>query len=232
MNKEKNLVITMDGTCGSGKSTIAKRLAERLGFIYLDTGAMYRALTWKALRSPVDLSDREGLIALAEMTEIRLKRGEEGTRVFADGQEVTEVIRTPEVTNAVKFLADIPEVRRCLVKEQRKIAAARPVVAEGRDTGTVVFPDADYKFFVDAPIEVRTGRRFREFEKKGLEISRDEVRADLEKRDSADRSRPVGALRLAEDGIVIDTGDTEDIEVNLEKILAHIKEEQSVISNQ
>ncbi len=225
MNKEKKLVITMDGTCGSGKSTIAKRLAERLGFIYLDTGAMYRAVTWKALRSPVDLSDREGLIALAEKTEIRLRRGEEGTEVFVDGQEVTGVIRTPEVTNAVKFLADIPEVRRCLVEEQRKIAAARSVVAEGRDTGTVVFPDADYKFFVDAPVGVRTDRRYREFQQKGVDSTRDEVRADLEKRDHADRSRAVGGLRLAPGGIVIDTGDTDDVEANLEKILAHIKEE-------
>ncbi len=223
MTKEKNLVITMDGTCGSGKSTIAKRLAERLGFIYLDTGAMYRAVTWKALRSPVDLSDREGLIELAGKTGIRLRRGEEGTKVFADGQEVTEVIRTPEVTNAVKFLADIPEVRRHLVAEQRRIAASRSVVAEGRDTGTVVFPRADYKFFVDAPLEVRTERRFREFEKKGMKISREEVRADLEKRDHADRSRPVGALRRAPDGIVIDTGDTEDIETNLNKIISYIK---------
>ncbi len=185
---------------------------------------MYRAVTWKALRSPVDLSDREGLIELAGKTEIRLRRGEDGTKVFADGQEVTEVIRTPEVTNAVKFLADIPEVRRHLVAEQRRIAASRSVVAEGRDTGTVVFPGADYKFFVDAPLEVRTERRFREFEKKGLKVSRAEVQADLEKRDHADRSRPVGALRLAEDGIIIDTGDTEDIETNLEKILAQIKE--------
>ncbi|MDP8236331.1 MAG: (d)CMP kinase [Candidatus Erginobacter occultus] len=223
MNNATNLVITMDGTCGSGKSTIAKRLAERLGFIYLDTGAMYRAVTWKALRSPVDLSDREGLIELAGKTEIRLRRGEEGTKVFADGQEVTEVIRTPEVTNAVKFLADLPEVRRHLVAEQRRIAASRSVVAEGRDTGTVVFPQADYKFFVDAPLEVRTERRFREFEKKGVKISQGEVRDDLEKRDHADRSRPVGALRLAPDGIVIDTGDTEDIETNLNKIISYIK---------
>lgn len=224
MSKEKNLVITMDGTCGSGKSTIAKRLAERLGVVYLDTGAMYRALTWKALRSGADLSDPAELAGLAEKTEIRLRRGEAGTRVFVDGQEVTEVIRTPEITNAVRFLADVPAVRERLVEEQRRIAASRPVVAEGRDTGTVVFPGADYKFFVDAPLEVRTERRFKEFALKGLKTTRREVRADLEKRDHADRSRPVGALRRAADGIVIDTGDTEDIEVNLKKILAHIKE--------
>jgi len=219
----KKITITMDGTCGSGKSTIAKRLAERLGVIFLDTGAMYRAITWKALRSPVELDDPEGLIRLAGETEIRLKKGEEGTRVFVDGQEVTRVIRTPEITNAVKFLADIPEVREVLVEQQRQIAASRSVVAEGRDTGTVVFPDADYKFYVDAPIEVRTDRRFKEFIEKGMEISREEVRKDLEKRDHADKTRPVGALRLAEGGIVIDTGETEDVEENLEKIIAYIK---------
>jgi CMP/dCMP kinase len=223
MNTEKNLTITMDGTCGSGKSTIAKRLAERLGFIFLDTGAMYRAITWKALRSPIELDDTDGLIRLARETEIRLNKGDEGTWVFVDGQEVTRVIRTPEVTNAVKFLADIPEVREVLVEQQREIAAARSVVAEGRDTGTVVFPDADYKFYVDASLEVRTDRRFKEFIEKGMETTREEVKADLEKRDHADKTRPVGALRLAEGGIVIDTGVTNDIEVNLNRILDYIK---------
>ncbi|HDL65137.1 MAG TPA: (d)CMP kinase [Proteobacteria bacterium] len=220
---EKNITITMDGTCGSGKSTIAKRLAERLGVIFLDTGAMYRAITWKALRSPIELDDTDGLIRLARETEIRLNKGDEGTRVFVDGQEVTRVIRTPEITNAVKFLADIPAVREVLVEQQREIAAARSVVAEGRDTGTVVFPDADYKFYVDASIEVRTERRFKEFIDKGMETTREEVRADLEKRDHADKTRPVGALRLAEGGIVIDTGETDDVEVNLKNILGHIK---------
>jgi cytidylate kinase len=212
----------MDGTCGSGKSTIAKRLAERLGVIYLDTGAMYRALTWKALRAPVDLNDPDDLIRLARDTEIRLKRGEEGTLVFIDGQDVTRVIRTPEVTNAVKFLADIPDVRKELVGQQREIAASRSVVAEGRDTGTVVFPDADYKFYVDASLEVRTDRRFKEFIEKGMKISRKEVKKALEKRDHDDMSRPVGALHLAEGGIVIDTGETDDIEANLNKILGYI----------
>ena len=222
--KGKPIVIAIDGTSASGKSTNAKRVAAALGYTYVDTGAMYRAITWKALRSPVELSDLEGLIALAGKTEIRLQRGELGTEVFVDGQEVTEVIRTPEITNAVKFLADIPEVRQYLVTEQRRIAASRSVVAEGRDTGTVVFPEADYKFFIDASLDVRTERRFLEFEKKGLEISRQEVRTDLEKRDHADRSRPVGALRRAPDGIVVDTGETDDIEANLNKILGYIKE--------
>ncbi len=223
MNTEKkNIIVTMDGTCGSGKSTIAKRLAERLGVIYLDTGAMYRAITWKALRSPVDLKDVAGLIDLAKKTEIRLKKGGEGTDVFVDGQEVTRVIRTPEVTNAVKFLADIAEVREELVSQQREIAASRSVVAEGRDTGTVVFPHADYKFYVDAPLEVRTDRRYAEFLQKGMKVTREEVEKDLRARDHADKSRPVGGLRLADDGIVIDTGDTDDVEVNLQKILARI----------
>ncbi len=219
----KKIVITMDGTCGSGKSTIAKRLAERLGYIYLDTGAMYRALTWKALRQPVDLENRKALVELARETEIRLERGEEGTRVFVDGQEVTRVIRTPEVTNAVKFLADIPEVRTEMVAQQREIAESGEIVAEGRDTGSVVFPRADYKFYVDAPLEVRTERRYREFLEKGIEGSREEVKADLEKRDQADKSREVGGLRVPDGGIVIDTGDTDDVETNLQKILVHLK---------
>ncbi len=219
----KNTVITMDGTCGSGKSTIAKRLAERLGYVYLDTGAMYRALTWKALRQPVDLEDQKALVELARRTEIRLDRGEEGTRVFVDGREVTRIIRTPEVTNAVKFLADLPEVRTVMVARQREIAESGEIVAEGRDTGSVVFPGADYKFYVDAPLEVRTERRYREFLEKGIEATREEVRADLEKRDHADKSREVGTLCVPDGGIVIDTGDTDDIETNLQKILSHIK---------
>lgn len=224
MNESANITITMDGTCGSGKSTIAKKLAERLGCIYLDTGAMYRALTWKALRSGTDLNSPADLVDLAKETRIRLRRGEAETRVFVDDQEVTRVIRTPEVTNAVKFLADIPEVRRELVVQQRRIGKSRSVVAEGRDTGTVVFPDADYKFFVDAPLEVRSRRRHEEFIRKGIKTGRKEVKEDLIKRDHADKSRPVGALRLAEDGIVIDTGDTDEVEENLKKILLKIDE--------
>jgi len=220
----KKMVITMDGTCGSGKSTIAKRLAERLGVMYLDTGAMYRAVTWKALRSGCGLNDRRALVSLARGTEIRLRRGEEGTRVFVDGGEVTRVIRTPEVTNAVKFLADIPEVREVLVAQQRQMAETGSVVAEGRDTGTVVFPEADYKFFIDAPLEVRTGRRYREFLAKGIAVTLEEVRRDLIARDRADASREVGALKVAEGGIVIDTGETDDIEANLDKILGKITE--------
>jgi len=223
MNKS-HITITMDGTCGSGKSTIAKRLAEKLGVIYLDTGAMYRAVTWKALREGVDLESRPDLVDLAEKTEISLRRGEEGTRVFVDGEEVTDVIRTPEVTNAVKYLADIPEVRQVLVAQQRHIAESGSVVAEGRDTGTVVLPGADYKFYVDAPLQVRTRRRYEEFCTKGIEISRDEVKEDLMKRDHADKTRPVGALRLAEDGIIIDTGDSDDVDENLRKILLKIDE--------
>lgn len=217
------IVVTMDGTCGSGKSTIAKRLAEELGVIYLDTGAMYRALTWKALATRTDLADAEGLVALARSTRIRLERGEKGTRVFVDDAEATEAIRTPEVTNAVKYLADLPGVRAILVEQQRRIAASRSVVAEGRDTGTVVFPDADYKFFVDAPLEVRTDRRYREFVAKGIPVDREKVRRDLEIRDRADYSRPVGALKLAEDGIAVDTGGTDDIEENLKLILSRIR---------
>ncbi len=222
--KEKRIVITIDGTCGSGKSTIARRLADRLGLVYLDTGAMYRAITWKALQTGQDLNDRRALIELAERTEIRLRRGERGPRVFVDGAEVTEEIRTPRVTNAVKHLADIPEVRSEMVSQQRRIAEAGGILAEGRDTGTVVFPDADYKFYVDAPIEVRLRRRHREFAGKGIEMTEDEVKKDLLARDAADKSRPVGALRVPEGAIVIDTGATDEVEENLKLLLKHIKE--------
>jgi len=225
MSVAKKIVITMDGTCGSGKSTIAKRLADRLGFVYLDTGAMYRALTWKALRDKIDLHDRAALTALARSAEIVLRRGERGSRVFVDGVEVTKEIRTPEVTNAVKFLADLPSVRTEMVNQARRIARLGSVLAEGRDTGTVIFPEADYKFFIDAELEVRTDRRHREFLEKGVAITREEVKKDLIARDHADKSRQVGGLKVAPGGIVIDTGKTEEIEENLQKVLSHIREE-------
>ena len=221
----KNIVVTMDGTCGSGKSTIAKRLADRLGFVYLDTGAMYRALTWKALQEKLDLNDRPALIALAKKTALVLKKGEGGSRVFVDGEEATKEIRTPSVTNAVKFIADIPEVRSEMVNQQRRLARLGSVLAEGRDTGTVVFPGAEYKFYIDAALEVRTDRRYREFLQKGVKIDRVSVKKDLIARDLADKSRKVGGLKVPPGGIVIDTGDTEEIEENLRKVLSHIKKE-------
>jgi cytidylate kinase len=225
MSAAKKIVITMDGTCGSGKSTIAKRLADRLGFVYLDTGAMYRALTWKALRDKIDLHDRPSLTSLAQTAEIILRRGEGGSRVFIDGVEVTKEIRTPEVTNAVKYLADLPSVRAEMVNQARRIARLGSVLAEGRDTGTVIFPEADYKFYIDADPEVRTDRRYREFLQKGVQISREEVKKDLIARDHADKSRQVGGLKVAPGGIVIDTGKTEEIEENLKKVLSQIRKE-------
>ncbi len=227
MNEARKIVITMDGTCGSGKSTIAKRLADRLGFVYLDTGAMYRALTWKALRDRIDLQDQAALTALARTTELVLRRGEGGSRVFVDGAEVTKEIRTPEVTNAVKHLADLPTVRAEMVNQARGIARLGSVLAEGRDTGTVIFPEADYKFYIDADLEVRTDRRYREFRQKGVEITREKVKKDLISRDHADKSRKVGGLKVAPGGIVIDTGKTEEIEENLQKVLSHIREEDT-----
>ena len=225
MGKKRQIIITMDGTCGSGKSTLAKRLAGRLGLVYLDTGAMYRGLTWKALEQNADLNDSRALIVLAKNTEIVLEKVEDTLLVFVDGADVTGKIRTPRVTNAIKYLADIPEVRAEMVAQQRRIAESGSALAEGRDTGTVVFPGADYKFYVDAPLEVRLRRRHREFLQKGINLDIEEVKKDLIARDQADRSRKVGGLRVPEGAVVIDTGATDNVEENLRLLLAWIKQE-------
>jgi cytidylate kinase len=186
------MVITLDGPAGAGKSTVARRVAERLRLRFLDTGAMYRAVTWKALR--LGLSDPA---RIAEM--IRSTRLEVGDRVLVDGQDVTAEIRTPQLTRAVKPVADSPECRAELVRLQREIGRDG-VVTEGRDQGSVVFPDADFKFYLDASVEERARRRHREA---GGDL--DEIRRDIERRDRDDMRRPVGALVRPPGAIVIDT---------------------------
>jgi cytidylate kinase len=199
------LVIAIDGPVGAGKSTAARRLAEALGYLAIDSGTMYRALGWKAVRSGVDLRDPVRLARLASATEIRAISGPEGTRVLVDGMDVTAALRTPAIDEASSVVSTFPEVRGRLVALQRAMGEQGGVVMDGRDIGTVVFPDADLKFYLDADLEVRTRRRRQDLQGAGADAALEEVRAEVARRDQRDRSRPVSPLRMAPDAIRIDS---------------------------
>jgi cytidylate kinase len=203
----RKLIIAIDGPAGSGKSTVSKLVAKRLGLLYLDTGAMYRALTLKAMRDKLNLKDEKALVEMARATDIRLETqpGSDAVRVLLDGQDVTRAIRTPELTENIKYIARVPGVRACMVKIQRAIGEKSGAVLEGRDTTTVVFPDGDYKFYLDADIKERAKRRFKELKALGMKTTLKEVEADAKRRDESDQTRSVGALKRAEDAIYIDT---------------------------
>lgn len=202
------MIITIDGTVGSGKSTAAAGLARRLKAFHLDTGAMYRALTLKALDGGVNLEDPDALEALAASGEIELDGAPGALRVRLDGRDVTAAIRENRVSANSHYLARTPGVRRILVDKQRAIAArVGDVVAEGRDQGTVVFPDADVKFFLDAAPEVRARRRQLELQARGEYKSYREVLAELVERDRRDSTRQADPLRPADDAVQVDTAD-------------------------
>jgi len=219
------MIIAIDGPAASGKSTIAKLLAGRLGFLYVDTGAMYRALTLKAMRDKVDLNDEAALVALVRRTSIRLEVGaDKKTNVFLDAKDVSAEIRTPEVTNNISYIADVPGVRSEMVKLQRSIAysARNGAVLEGRDIGTVVFPDAFRKFYLDASIQERARRRYKELVENGIKADLAQIEKDIETRDKRDATRKVGTLKKASDAILIDTTDLTIPQV-LDKVLSYIK---------
>ena len=201
----KTMQIAIDGPAAAGKSTVAKIVAERLGFIYIDTGAMYRAATLKALKAETDLSDSQGLSALLADTEIRLEPGETGQRVFLDGTDVTEEIRSDQVTKAVSEVAAHGEIRRRMVKLQKEFAEGRGVVMDGRDIGTHVLQNAALKVFMVASAEERARRRFEENQSRGIGTPLAELQSDIEKRDKTDSERKESPLVQAEDAVLIDT---------------------------
>jgi len=200
----KNFIIAIDGPAGSGKSTVSKLIAKKLDLLYIDTGAMYRALTLKAMRKGIALEDEKALAELAKATKIELKN-KGSLRVILDDEDVSSHIRTPEVTANVKYIARTPGVRHEMVKLQRAMGEGSGGVLEGRDIGTVVFPDARYKFYLDASAEERARRRHKDMLAIGAKQEVDRIKKDIIERDASDVNRPVGALKQADDAIYIDT---------------------------
>ncbi len=202
--------VAIDGWTAAGKTTIAKQLASALGFLYLDTGAMYRAVTYLALRNGVDLDNERGLVAMLAHHGISIVADAEavtGYRVVIDGRGTGERLFDPDVAAAVSIVAALPAIRAELVERQRGIAAQGPVVMAGRDIGTVVLPDARHKFFLTASVDERARRRQAEFHERGLDVPLDEVRAQIVERDRLDSTRAVSPLRAAADAITIDSTD-------------------------
>ncbi len=202
-------IVAIDGPAGSGKSTIAKGIAQHFNFLYIDTGAMYRALTLKAMEEGVDLQDTNKLQLLADKTKIDMKYlSGNALKVFLDSRDVTLAIRSPEVTNNVFYIAKDAAIRKKMVNLQRSLAKRhKKAVLEGRDIGTVVFPDADIKFFLDAQLEERAGRRFKELKEREskTKVSFKQIEQDISQRDKKDESRKVAPLKMAVDAIYIDT---------------------------
>lgn len=207
----RKLTIAIDGPVGSGKSSVARRVAELLGYTYLDSGAMYRALAWKALERGVPLDDENRLETLARETRIDLAPPSAAdtaagfnNRVSVDGRDVTAAIRTAEVSEAASRLATLASVRAVLVAEQQRAGANGGVVMEGRDIGTVVFPNAELKIFLDASPEVRAERRWKEHEEKGDILTLEQVAEEVRQRDRRDRERAVSPLVRAADAVLVD----------------------------
>ncbi len=203
MNK---IIVAIDGYSGCGKSTLARQLADKLQYIYIDTGAMYRAITYYLLENKVALSDEKQIEAALKKISLQFSHyaPSANNEILMNGKAVEEFIRTMKVTEKVSEVAAIPLVRRFAVKEQRKIGSGRGVVMDGRDIGTVVFPDAELKIFLTAALAVRVNRRYLELLKKGTKVSREAIKNNLEKRDYADSHRMDSPLRQADDAIVID----------------------------
>jgi cytidylate kinase len=209
----KRLIIAIDGPVGSGKSTLARRVAELMGYVYIDTGAMYRSIALKVLRRGVSLDAAEDLAALASDTRIDLRSQGGAQQVFLDGEDVTLAIRTPEVAQGASKVAVVPGVRKVLVAEQRRAGEQGGVVMEGRDIGSVVFPDAHLKIFLTASPEIRAGRRWREHEQKGDAIDLARTLEEIHERDRRDSERSSSPLVRAKDAVVVDSTAMEPEEV-------------------
>jgi len=201
----KKIAIAIDGPAASGKSTTAKLVAEQLGYLHIDTGAMYRAITWKVLQKQISLDDEKNIIALAQHSTVRLLATQEGNKVLLDDEDITNAIRMPMVSHAVSAVSSYDAVRTVMVREQQQMAAEGGVVLDGRDIGTVVLPDADLKIFMIANVEERARRRKRDLAKQGVEANETDLIHELETRDKKDSTRAASPLKKAQDAVELDT---------------------------
>lgn len=202
---KKRFIIAIDGPAGSGKSTTARLVAKKLDFLYIDSGAIYRALTLQVLRKGIHFHDQNELVKLVQNTKIKVQSTDNVFFIFLNDEDVTQEIRTPEVTTHVSVVSESPNVRAVITEKQREIAKGRSVVLEGRDIGTVVFPEADLKIYLEASLKERAKRRFKELQSKGYDGKLEDVENEISKRDKIDSERVVSPLRKARDAIVLDT---------------------------
>ena len=215
-----SLVIAIDGPAGSGKGSVTKIIAEKLGIVNIDTGAMYRCVALASIRNNLSIDDTDKIIDLAK--KIKISFDEEG-HTFLDGEDVSTLIRTPEVSKIVSPISSIVEVRHEMVNQQRKLAEGLDVIMEGRDITTVVFPDATYKFYLDATVEERAKRRYKQNQEAGIEMSYDEILENIKKRDYNDMHKEEGSLMRTDDQIYIDSTNLTKDEV-VDEFMKHIKE--------
>ncbi len=216
------IIVAIDGPAGSGKSSTAKEVARRLGFTYVDTGAMYRTVTLEALRRKVDVKNKNQVAQIAQEITISFKWIEDVHHTFLNDEDVSDGIRSSMVADMVSPVSAIPGVREVLAERQRQMAMIDSIVMEGRDIGTNVFPDADYKFYMDADIRVRAHRRIKDYQNIGQDLSIDEIARELQKRDKIDSSRSHSPLKKAKDAIIIDTTDL-TFEEQVKKIVTIIQ---------
>ena len=216
--------VAIDGPAGAGKSTLARQAARELGFLYVDTGAIYRTVALKTVRAGADPSDPAQVVPLLEELDIRMDYGPDGAqRMFLEGEDVSSAIREHQISGLASKVSAIPEVRAFLLDFQRKLAREHDVLMDGRDIGTVVLPDADVKIFLTAAPESRARRRLLELEQKGQKTDFETILRDIILRDEEDRNRPIAPLRQAEDAVLLDTTQL-NLEQSLQALLSIIKE--------
>lgn len=222
-----SFIIAIDGPAGSGKGTIASFIAEKLGFLNVDTGAMYRSVTLAVLRNNIDMDNKEKIIELAKTLQIDLKNIDGSIHAFLNGEDVSNEIRTPKVNASVSIVAAIKEVREIMVEHQRALAKDHDIVMEGRDIGTVVFPNANIKLYLEASAEERAQRRYKQNLEKGLEVPYEEVLESIKNRDKIDSTRADSPLRVPDDAVIVDTNGwlPEDARKNIYKLIDDLMEE-------
>lgn len=215
-----SFIVAIDGPAGTGKGTITKLISNELGLTNIDTGAMYRCIALQALRQGItNIEEEEKLIEIAKNIDIQMRNKKEGQKVFLNGEDVTSEIRSMEVSKFVSPVSSIPEIREIMVNLQRKMAEGKDVIMEGRDITTVVFPKANVKIYLDAEVEERAKRRYKENKEKGMLQSYEEVLKAVKQRDYNDMNKPVGALKIADDAIVVDT-----TKMTIEEVKEKVKE--------